>query len=38
MNFIAFLIKERLLVFMQFPLFANNFWNKQNQEKYPELP
>ena len=38
-NFKALLVSKRLLnrVSMQFPLFANNCWNKQNQETYPAL-
>ena len=37
-DFIPFLIPKIVchLVFMQFPLFVNNFWNKENQETYPE--
>ena len=39
-NFIAFLVPKRLrhLVFGQFPLFANNYRNKQNQETYSAWP
>ena len=40
LNFISFLVPKRLrhLVFMQFPWFTNNWWNKQNQETYSAWP
>ena len=39
-HFVSFLVRKRLchLVFMQFPLFSNNCWNKRSQETWLTWP